>query len=161
MGRFLLRIARQALFATTVGTISLAVTASELHSYALVQDDASLLVRGKTVHLYGVHIPPTERKCRSNIRPVRCASRAALALDFKVQGFVHCFVRGANPDRSLNAVCYVDRSSFDEGVDLAAYLIEHGWALALPEAPFEYQALEKIARHNNRGVWGFSVDTAR
>ena len=135
--------------------------ARELHSYALVQDDASLLIRGKTVHLYGIHIPPTDRKCRANIRPVRCASRAALALDFKVQGFVHCFVQSKNKDRSLNAVCYVDRSSFDQGVDLAAYLLEQGWALALPNAPFEYQALEKIARHNGRGVWGFNVDDIR
>ena len=138
-----------------------AATARELYSYALVQDDASLLIRGKTVRLYGVYIPPTGRKCRANIRPVRCASRTALALDFKVQGFVRCFVQNENKDRSLNAVCYVDRSSFDQGVDLAEYLIERGWALALPDAPFEYHALEKIARHNGRGVWGFNVDNIR
>lgn len=141
--------------------VSTIAAARELHSYALVQDDASLLIRGKIVRLYGVHIPPTGRKCRANIRPVRCASRAALALDFKVQGFVRCFVQSENDDRSLNAVCYVDRSSFDQGVDLAEYLIERGWALALPGAPFEYHALEKIARHNGRGVWGFNVDDIR
>lgn len=133
--------------------------AREVHSYALIQDDASLLIKGRVVHLYGIYIPPTKRKCQTSIRPVRCASRAVLALDFKIQGFVHCFEESVNPDRSWNAVCYVGRSHFDGGVDLGAYLIERGWALALPQAPFEYQALEKIARYNQRGVWGFSVDS--
>ena len=120
----------------------------ELHSYALVRDDASLLIKGRVVHLYGIHIPATENQCQTNIRPVRCASRAALALEFKIQGFVHCFQESTNPDKSWNATCYVGRSHFDGGVDLGAYLIERGWALALPYAPFEYQALEKIARYN-------------
>lgn len=135
--------------------------ASVLHSYAIVQEDASLLVRGKTVHLLGVYIPPTDRFCRSNIRPVRCASRAVLALDFKVQGFVHCYPQSKNADGSLQAVCYVNRTAFDDGEDLAAYLIREGWALAGPDAPFEYIALERIARRHNKGVWGFQVDEMR
>jgi endonuclease YncB( thermonuclease family) len=55
----------------------------------------------------------------------------------------------------------VDRTSFEEGEDLAAYLIRHGWALARPGAPFEYHALERIAREQSAGVWGFSVDAIR
>ena len=132
---------------------------NKLHGYALVEDDGSLLVERRHVHLYGIYIPDTGRQCRTTIRPVRCASRAALALEFKIQGFVRCFVQDKNPDRSVNAICYLGRSSFSDGLDLAAYLIEHGWAVALPDAPFEYHAMEKIARHNSRGVWGFSVDS--
>jgi len=131
----------------------------ELHSYALVQEDASLQIKGKRVHLYGIYLPDTGRHCRSNIRPVWCASRAALALDFRIQGFVHCYPQTKNADNSLNAICYVDRGPFDDGKDLAAYLLEQGWALALPDAPFDYHALERIARHNHRGVWGFPVDS--
>ena len=59
----------------------------------------------------------------------------------------------------MQGVCYVNRGPFDEGEDLAAYLLERGWAVALPNAPFEYHALERIARHNARGVWGFTVDS--
>jgi hypothetical protein len=137
----------------------LSASVGELHSYAIVQDDGSLLIKRKRVHLYGIYLADGTRQCRPNIRPVRCASRSVLALDFKVQGFVHCYPQTENEDGSLNAICYVDRSKFSEGVDLAAYLIERGWALALPHAPFEYHALERIARHNNRGVWGFQVDS--
>ena len=41
---------------------------------------------------------------------------------------------------------------------MAAWLISEGWALALPDAPFEYVALERIAHAQQRGVWGFTVD---
>ena len=134
------------------------VFARELHSYASVQDDGSLKIKGHQVHLYGIYLPETTRQCRTNIRPTRCASRGVLALDFKVQGFVRCYPETENDDGSLNAICYVGRGRFDEGEDLGAYLIQNGWAMALPGAPFEYHAMERIARHNNRGVWGFTVD---
>ena len=135
--------------------------AEELHSYALVQDDASLTIKGKTVYLDGIYLPPTERQCLSQVRPVRCAERAVLALEFRIQGFVHCFVRTVNDDGSRTATCYVDRSHFDEGEDLSAYLIRKGWAVALPDAPFEYQALERIARQQGVGVWGYPADVIR
>lgn len=48
---------------------------------AFVQADGSLKIGQRIVRLHGIHIPPTNRICRSNLRPVRCASRAALLLD--------------------------------------------------------------------------------
>ena len=135
-----------------------AVASRELHSYAFVQDDGSLSIEGKRVHLYGIRLAGKDRRCRRNIKPSRCGSRAMLALDFKIQGFVHCYPQTRNANGSLNAICYVDRGRFDEGEDLAAYLLERGLALALPNAPFEYHALERIARHRHRGVWGDTVD---
>jgi endonuclease YncB( thermonuclease family) len=132
--------------------------ARELIGHAIVREDASLLIKEEVVRLDGIYVPPTDRQCRAWIVPVRCDSRAALALDFKVSGFVHCFTAGENDDGSINATCYVDRTRFRPGEDLAAYLIQNGLALALPDAPFEYQALEKIARAQGVGVWGYTVD---
>lgn len=130
--------------------------AREIVSYAFVQDDATLKVRGKIIHLYGIHVPETERTCRTFIRPVQCASRAALALDFKIgAGFVRCETVHTNADGSLTAVCHADEE------DLSAYLISRGWAVALPDAPFEYKTLEKIARNKGLGVWGFQADVIR
>ncbi len=125
---------------------------AQVTSYAFVNDDGSLRIRGRTYRLYGIHIPSTGQSCRSFERPVQCGTRAALALDFKIQGFVRCEPRDTNSDGTISAYCTTD------GVDLAAYLLEQGWALALPDAPFEYQALEKIARHRGLGVWGFPVE---
>ena len=64
-------------------------------------------------------------------------------------------------DGSYWGQCRVNATRFDEGEDLAAYLLEKGWALALPDAPFEYQALERIARQREFGVWGIPVDNVR
>lgn len=135
--------------------------AREFSSYASVAEDGSLQVGTRTVHLYGIYLPPTGYTCRTFFSPPVCGSRATLALDFKIQGFVHCEEKSRNRDRSINAVCYVKRSNFSQGEDLGAYLIRQGWALALPDAPFEYHALEKIARQQSAGVWGFTVDGIR
>lgn len=133
-----------------------AARAEELSSYAFVQDDGSLRVSGRAVRLFGIHIPRTAEACRSFERPVVCAPQAALALDFKIGAdFVRCAIRAKNDDGSITALCRV------RGDDLGAYLLERGWALALPDAPFEYVALEKIARHKGMGVWGHSVEQRR
>lgn len=127
--------------------------ADEISSYAFVQDDGSLRVSGYTIHLFGIHVPPTAQSCRSFERPVTCAPQAALALDFKIGAdFVHCVPQAHNGDGSITAVCRVGDT------DLSAYLLSRGWALALPDAPFDYAALEKIARHRGLGVWGLPVE---
>jgi endonuclease YncB( thermonuclease family) len=128
--------------------------AAALHSYAIVHDDGTLSVEGKTVRLFGIYIPPTGRDCRTFERPVRCGPRAVLALDFRARSFVHCERRGRDPDGTVVGLCRVDKGRFREGEDLSAYLLARGWALALPDAPFEYHALERVARHRGVGIWG-------
>ena len=132
--------------------------AREISSSARVNDDGTLRINGKTVHLYGIHIPKTGRTCSKNKIPPFCASRAAIALDFKISGFVRCEIINRNSDGSLVGWCRVKASSFNEGEDLSAYLLEYGWAVALPDASIEYQTLEKIARSRQVGVWGIPVD---
>jgi endonuclease YncB( thermonuclease family) len=75
-----------------------------------------------------------------------------------IQGFVTCQEMGTYDDGSLSAVCWSQRSNFSEGIDLGAYLIRQGLALAGPDAPFEYRALERIAQTNGLGIWGFHVE---
>ena len=131
-------------------------TAADISGHAFVQDNGSLRVGHWTVHLFGVYVPPTGTVCRTFERPIKCAPRAALALDFKIRGFVHCDRQAVNPDRSVTAVCWTGRTRLSEGEDLAAYLLKKGWAAALPEAPFEYQVLERVARTRGLGIWGFA-----
>jgi endonuclease YncB( thermonuclease family) len=132
--------------------------AYEISSSAVVNEDGSLRIKGKTIHLYGIHIPRTNRTCRSNRLPTVCGSRASVALDFKIDGFVRCEIMSELDDGSLVGWCRVKVSRFNEGEDLSAYLLEQGWAVALPDAPFEYQTLEKIAQSRQFGVWGIPVD---
>jgi len=133
--------------------------AYEFSSYAIVNEDGTLRIKGKTVHLYGIYIPQTDRTCKNYQRPPVCGSRASVALEFKINGFVRCEVMATHDDGSVVGWCRVKSSKFDEGEDLSAYLLQQGWAVALPDAPFEYQTLEKIARTRQFGVWGFPVDS--
>ena len=130
--------------------------AADMNTYAFVQDDGSLRIQGETVRLYGIYIPPTDQTCQTFIRPVPCGTRASLALEFKIgANFVRCKDLGRFPDGSIQGYCTVN------GEDLSAWMLTQGWALARPDAPFEYEALEKIARSRRIGVWGIPVDRIR
>jgi endonuclease YncB( thermonuclease family) len=137
---------------------SSAILAETLTSYAFVNDDGTLRIKKKTIHLYGIHIPKTSNNCRTNQHPPVCGQRAALALEFKINSFVRCEITSENPNGSLTGLCHVNYSKFEEGEDLSAYLLERGWAAALPDAPIEYHTLEKIARSRGWGVWGIAID---
>ncbi len=136
--------------------LPLAATAEEFSSFAFVREDGALQIDGRLVYLYGIYIPPTDQTCHTFIRPVRCGSRAALALDFKISGdFVRCQSRHANGDGSVVASC----TSGDD--DLSEWMLRQGWAIALPDAPFSYVALENIARTRGIGIWGIPVELQR
>lgn len=126
---------------------------------ARVYSDGSLRVGVRWVRLFGVYIPPTERTCDVVLRPTSCGSRAAMALNLKIQGFVRCLPVGENVDGSVSAVCYVRGTFRSIGDDLGAFLLMRGLALASPDAPFEYMAMERIARARGLGVWGFPADS--
>ncbi|MEO8408901.1 MAG: thermonuclease family protein [Oxalobacteraceae bacterium] len=145
----------KALFALFIGFFMSAqsLADNEISSFAFVQDDGSLKISGVLIHLYGIYIPPTDQTCFTFIRPVPCGSRASLALDFKISGdFVHCTQRILNPDGSLIASCRVGNE------DLSEWMLQKGWAVALPDAPFEYAAMEKIAQAKGIGIWGIPVE---
>ncbi len=128
---------------------------------AFVQADGTLKVGNHSYRLYGIHIPRTDRFCRTFLRPPRCASRAVLELERMVHGFVWCEPVTRYRDGTIGAVCRVrgKDSRLGSRTDLAAELLRQGWAVALPGAPFEDLTLERIARAHNRGVWGFQADS--
>ena len=130
----------------------------EISSYAIVNENATLRIDRKTIHLYGVHIPSLAHTCDTRRMPPVCGSRAAIALDFKVDGFVRCNLLAQNKDGSYVGYCRVNATRLEPGEDLAAYLLQQGWAVALPNSPVQYQALEKIARTRQLGYWGTPAD---
>lgn len=121
---------------------------ADYNSYAIVKENGSLRVQGRTIWLYGIRIPPSYESCLTFMRPARCGPKAVLMLDLKIgPHFVHCHEMSRNTDGSINAFCTV------EGEDLSAYMLRNGWAVALPGAPSEYVELEKSARANYLGIW--------
>lgn len=145
---FLVRLA----FVILMLVMDTAWAAESVSSYARVQDDASLVIRGREIHLAGVYVPKSRESCIDGPSE-DCRTRAAAALDFKIQGFVRCEQLQRVGD-VWRGYCFVDRTAFEQGTDLGAYLIDRGWALALPDGPVEYLALERLARSRANGLWG-------
>ncbi len=154
------RLALSLVLLAALASVSDAALA-EAGRLAFVQPDGTLKVGNRTIRLYAIHIPPTDRVCRTFLQPARCAPRAVLQLERMVHGFVWCDAVHGNPDGTVSAVCRVRKNDSRLGSrrDLAAELLLHGWAVALPGAPFEYITLERIARAHGRGVWGFQADS--
>jgi endonuclease YncB( thermonuclease family) len=131
---------------------TLPLSAQVLTGLAFVQEDASLLLRGQRVYLYGIYIPDGERHCVARTTLLaRCGLSAALALNPVMR--VECDVQEQYDDGSLGAICQTGPMPFHDSIDLGSYLIEQGLALAGPGAPFEYQALERLAQQQGRGLW--------
>lgn len=153
------RIARKLLLAACLAWLPGVAQALELHSYAKVNEDGSLLIQNRLVHLYGIHIPATGRSCQTYRSPPVCGTRAALALDFVIEGFVRCEIVGETDYGDLIGWCRVGATGHQAGVDLGAYLLERGWAAALTDAGIEYRTLQEIARARGLGIWGTPADT--
>ena len=125
-----------------------------LDGIAIVQADGSLRVAGETVYLYGVYLPRLQRTCRTFIRPPRCGAPSVLVLDDLVDGFVRCQVVRQGRD-AVQGICTQPGSDlFGPREDIAATLVQRGWALAADGAPPEYRALEALARSREVGLWG-------
>ncbi len=133
--------------------------AYQVQGHGIVQDDGSLLVGGRVVQLFGIYLPPSDRQCDTTWLPIRCTNRSVVQLNRIAKGYLYCDVQGETPQGRLSAICYAGQTAFDAGQDLGATLVQQGWALATPEAPFEYQALEKLARTREIGLWGWPVDS--
>lgn len=148
-------LAWQALLVCIAVFVTPPVFAESMSSYVSVNDDASLNMRGRTIVLAGIYVPKTDEGCIDEAG-ADCRTRAAAALEFKIQGFVHCMSLRSLGRGTLTGTCYVDRTSFNPGIDLAAYLVESGWAMATPDAPYEYHALQRLAEVQLKGIWGSS-----
>ncbi|HET6469871.1 MAG TPA: hypothetical protein VFG43_15975 [Geminicoccaceae bacterium] len=145
-----------------LATAPAGATGPVLDGPALVGDDGTLRVAGRTVRLYGIWIPQFERTCRTIIVPTRCAPKAVLALDDKVTGFVHCREVQRLPDGSVEAFCTLrPRRLFDEREDLGAWMVRNGLAFARPDAPAEYALLQRLAESRELGFWGPNIFNLR
>jgi endonuclease YncB( thermonuclease family) len=152
VGRYLCYAA--AATALIAASPSLRAAEPEISSFAFVNEDGTLRISGRLIHLYGIYIPPTDQTCYTFVRPPQCGTRASVALEFRISGdFVRCLPRSRNSDGSIVASC---RSRNE---DLSEWMLQRGWAVALPNAPFSYAAMERIARSKGVGIWGIPIDT--
>ena len=129
-----------------------------LEGSVTVREDGSISIAGEVVRLFGVWIPQTDRVCTRQQIPTFCAPSSVIILQQKIRGFLLCQEVQRLNDGSIEAFCgQRQRRLFDPREDVGAWMVEQGWALARPDAPPEYRALERLAESRELGLWGNQI----
>lgn len=102
--------------------------------------------RQGTVRLDGIAAPEPERRCGTGARAWPCGRMARTALRGFIRGrAIDCEVPPGRTALPESTRCSVG------GRDIAAWLVEQGWAEARSDA---YRDAEQAARRARRGLWG-------
>ena len=123
--------------------------AANLVGVASVIDGDTLEIHGQRIRLLGIDAPESPQYCyMPDGKKWRCGQTAALKLDeFIGDKTVSCEKKGKDRYRRIVAVCSAN------GVDLGAWLVENGWALAYERYSKAYVEHQARARAAKAGIW--------
>lgn len=114
----------------------------------LAADGSDLLYQGEPVRLYGIYFPNHPGVCNETLTGCRDLGLAALSNWLAKSGPVTCDVLVKTSNGTQVARCRQDQ------IDLGAWLVGHGYALADRRAGRGYLRDEQSARGENAGLWG-------
>ena len=117
---------------------------------ARVIDGDTIEIRGQRVRLHGIDAPESAQTCTDAAgRTYGCGRVASNALASMVGGHasVTCRVRDTDRHGRLVAACFRD------GVDLNAWMVRDGYAMAYRHYASDYVAHEDAARARGAGIW--------
>lgn len=138
------------LFALPLAALA-ASPADPVIGVASVTDGDTLNIHGTKIRFHGVDAPESSQLCYQMPArtPWRCGQKAALALsDFIGRRTVACQPLDTDRYGRLISVCKV------AGVDLNAWMVANGWAVAYVRYSRDYVSQEAQARSAGRGIWG-------
>ena len=120
-----------------------------LQGLVSVMDGDTLDLRGRRIRLHGIDAPETEQICEdADGMPWRCGQRAALALADRIgRGPVTCVPTDSDDYGRVVAICYRN------DIDLNAWLVANGHALAYRNYSRDYVEEEGRARRAKLGLW--------
>jgi endonuclease YncB( thermonuclease family) len=109
---------------------------------------ARLVIAGETIQLDGIEAPPASLVCRDGAWEYKCGEESRRALEKELRGRqVEC-LRTAPANGAMTAAqCQAD------GIDLAATLVEGGWAVIDLKRSSRYIPQQMRAQSENRGLW--------
>ncbi|HEX9463883.1 MAG TPA: thermonuclease family protein [Alphaproteobacteria bacterium] len=127
-----------------------AAHAAEITGPAHVIDASSIDIGGRPIRLYGIAAPAESQICERNGAAWRCGQDASWALAERLERhWVLCDTMDDAAPEASTAICYLGGR---QGLDVAAWLVDQGWALADPAAS-DYAAQEQAAQKTGRGLW--------
>lgn len=124
-------------------------TANELNGVASVIDGDTVEIRGTRIRLHGIDAPESRQLCtRPSGQSWRCGQQAALALSDRIgRRSVSCVARDTDRYGRIIAVCSQD------GIDLNAWMVAEGWAVAYRRYSLDYASAETEAQSTGRNIW--------
>lgn len=135
-------------FLIATSTVSSAVAQSPIVGVASVIDGDTLEIHGQRIRLHGIDAPESGQSCEKDGREYRCGQQAALALADKIgRATVRCEQRDIDRYKRIVAVC-----SFGN-VDLNAWMVRQGWAIAYRQYSRDYVDDESAAQAEKAGIW--------
>ncbi len=122
---------------------------ADIRGRARVVDGDTIEINHRSIGLFGIEAPLPAQTCFApDGRRYACGQAARQVLD-RLVGIheIACSPRGSPNRLRLLAVCRVG------DIDLAAAMVERGWALARWRDSLDYVDLENSAREARRGIW--------
>lgn len=124
-----------------------------LSGIARVIDGDTIEVRGTHIRLNGIDAPESKQTCDANGQAYACGEQATEALIVLLGARpVACTEKGKDRYQRIIATCHVDST------DIAAWMVEHGWAVAYRKYSLEYVSAEDRAHSAKLGIWAGTFD---
>ena len=128
--------------------LAASAAAQTLTGTASVIDGDTLEIHGERIRLHGIDAPESAQSCYRDGQAWRCGQQASMALADRIgRKPVRCEGRERGVYGRLVAVCY------QGNLDLNAWLVRQGWAMAYRRYSRDYVSHEQAAESAERGIW--------
>jgi endonuclease YncB( thermonuclease family) len=113
-----------------------------------ITDGDTIRISGTRIRLHGIDAPEAEQTCTADGKEWRCGREATNALANIVgQHWVTCSRRDVDRYGRVVAVCRAGP------IELSAWMVGNGWAVAYRRFSMDYVRDEDEARGARRGLW--------
>lgn len=115
---------------------------------AQVINGRMLVIAGQTIRLQAIDAPPAELICRDGAWEYKCGADSRKALEQLVGNRPVDCESVFTDDGVINAIC-----QSEQGIDIAAALVESGWAVADLRRSSRYLPQQVKAQDQGLGLW--------